>query len=139
MEFDPDALYSMMKLAVRQMVDGGYKQIIAHFERYSCLYGRRERLDELRECGAMLQLNFDRLLGRDGLLRRNPWRRLMKEGYVDYLGSDTHGMHFRPLHVKSAVEWLTAEVDAGIVRHVMVDNIHALLGEQSASRRESKA
>ena len=128
LEFDPGAIYAMMQFAVRQMVEAGYRPIIAHIERYECLYGRTDRLDELRGGGAALQLNFDRLLERDGLFRRNPWRRLMKEGRVDFLGSDTHGMDFRPLRVDRAVAWLHSQVEGDIVRRVLQENTRCLLG-----------
>ena len=127
-EFDPDAIYAMMTYAVRQRTEAGYRPIIAHIERYECLYDRPDRLEELRGGGAALQLNFDRLLERDGLFRRNPWRRLMKEGRVDYLGSDTHGMDFRPLRVDRAVAWLRSEVEGDVVRRVLEENTRCLLG-----------
>lgn len=132
-EFDEDTLYSKIQLAMRELTDGGYIPIIAHYERYQCLYRRVERLDELRAKGALLQLNFDRLLEKDRLFRPNLWRKLLKDGYVDFLGSDTHGMEFRPLHVKQAMAWLTADVRAELRKRILTDNIRLLLGQDGAA------
>ena len=126
-EYDPGALYSVIQHSVRELIYNGYRPIIAHYERYQCLTGRIERLEELRSNGALLQLNFDRLLDKDSLFRRNPWRRQFRDGYVDFLGSDTHGMKFRPLHVDRALEWIEDEVDPEIARTVLGENIDMLI------------
>lgn len=125
-EFDPGVMYNVIQHAVRELFAGGYRPIIAHFERYQCLNERIDRLDELHDHGALLQMNFDRLLGKEGFFRRNFWRRLMREGYVDFLGSDTHGVNFRPLHVDQAMAWMRDEVDPGILRRVLEKNIRML-------------
>ncbi|MBR1558726.1 MAG: hypothetical protein IJ646_00650 [Clostridia bacterium] len=125
-EFDPSVLYSVIQHAMRELFSAGYRPIVAHYERYRCLNGREDRLEELRSHGAMLQMNFDRLLDKEGFFRRNPWRRQLREGFVDFLGSDTHGMGFRPLHAKQAVAWLTSEVDPELVHVILERNIRLL-------------
>lgn len=129
-EFEPEAQYTTITFAVRDLCDNGYKPIIAHFERYRCLYQRKERLAELRKQGAKLQLNFDRLIGKGNFLHPNDWRRLLKEGYVNYLGSDTHGTKFRPLHVDQAMDWLEMDVRQDIMERIMGENIGLLSGLQ---------
>lgn len=126
-EFEPTTLFSVMQNAMRELFSSGYRPIIAHYERYRCLNGREDRLEELRSHGAMLQMNFDRLLDKEGIFRRNPWRRQVREGFVDFLGSDTHGMNFRPLHVKQAVHWLKSEVDPEICHMLLERNPRLLI------------
>lgn len=126
-EYEPNVLYSVIQHSLRELICSGYRPIIAHYERYRCLAGRIERLEELRANGAMLQLNFDRLLDRDSILRRNPWRRQFREGFVDFLGSDTHGMGFRPLHVDQALSWIEREADPELARMVLGTNIDMLI------------
>ena len=129
-EFDPDVLYSVIQQAVRDVSYGGYRPIIAHYERYRCLEGRVDRLEELRGNGAMLQMNFSRLLARDTLFKRNPWRRQLKDGYVDFLGSDTHGLGFRPPHIDRAVEWMRREVDRDTRNTILKYNARLLTEPQ---------
>jgi len=126
-EFEPETQYSTITFAVRELRDNGYKPIIAHFERYRCLYQRKERLAELRKHGAKLQLNYDRLIEKGNFLHPNGWRKLLKDGYVDYLGSDTHGMKFRPLHVDQAMDWLELDVSPEISEKIMDRNISYLI------------
>ena len=126
-EYETEVPYTTILQSMRVLTENGYRPIIAHFERYRCLYQKRERLEELRGKGALLQLNFDRLLDRDGFFRPNIWRRLLKDGYVDFLGSDTHGMKFRPLHVKQAMEWMQADVNAAVRNRILEENMQLLL------------
>ena len=126
-EFDNETQYSTMLRAVREFRDNRYTPIIAHYERYRCLYQRRERLEELRKAGTMLQLNFGRLIGKGSLFRPNEWRKLLRDGYVDFLGSDTHGMEFRPLRVAQPMEWMNEGVKPETRKQIMATNIRLLL------------
>ena len=132
-EFMPWTIFRDIFDAVSILGMNGYIPIIAHFERYECLLKRTDRLSELKNAGALLQLNFDRLLDKETLFRKNIWKRLLQDGYVDFLGSDTHGTHFRPLHVQEALETVSASVDLEILDRVMSDNIGLLKGIRNNS------
>ena len=126
-EFDPNVIFLGLRSAVRDLTSHGYYPIIAHYERYRCLKDDKERLMQLRYDGAMLQMNFDTLLAKDGFFHKNPWRRLLSEGYVDFLGSDTHGMDFRPPHIDRVVQWMREELDPGLSDRILNRNIQLLL------------
>lgn len=126
-EFEPSVQFSEMKRALRALSGDGYRPVLAHFERCHCLRGHPERLSDIREVGAMLQMNFDCLSQRGSLLRRNPWRNLVKAGYVDFLGSDTHGMRFRPMQVQAALSWLRQGIPPEMFRRITEDNIRLLI------------
>ena len=53
---------------------------------------------------------------------------MLKEGYVDFLGSDTHGMNFRPLVVQEALAWMKNGVPREVSERVLRKNIQLLLG-----------
>ena len=128
-EFDPAIIYSGIQYAVRSLADNGYQPIIAHFERYECLFGRQERIEELRNDGAYLQLNFDRILEKDFIFHRNPWHRHLLNGDVDFLGSDTHGPAFRPLHADKATQWLSGHKERSMLRELLEQNPGRLIGK----------
>jgi protein-tyrosine phosphatase len=127
-EFMPWTIFRDIFDAVSVLGMNGYIPVIAHFERYECLFKRTDRLTELRNVGALLQLNFDRLLDKETLFRKNIWKRLLLDGYVDFLGSDTHGINFRPLHVEEALENVSMSVDLEILDQVLSHNIAKLKG-----------
>lgn len=125
-EFSPDCPYSYLRNGLRELQIHGYHPILAHFERYSCLR-EKEHLFQVKEQGILLQMNFDTLLQREFFFHKNPWRQMVKEGLVDYLGSDCHGMDFRPLHVYEAYQWVLRNVDTEIRNRMFVQNINKII------------
>lgn len=125
-EFEPDCLYSYMASGLRELQSCGYRPILAHFERYRCLR-EWERLDELKERGTLLQMNFDTLLLGGSVFHRNPWKKAIENGLVDYLGSDCHGTHFRPLETAKAVRRLTSWIDPASADELLYERAADLL------------
>lgn len=127
-EFDPQCAGSLMVGGLRQLQANGYSPVLAHVERYACLR-KKGALHHLKDMGILLQVNFDTLLEKDRLFSRNPWRAMVKDGMIDYLGSDCHGTDFRPLYASRAVEWLRSEVDPAVLDQMFHINIKKILTE----------
>lgn len=125
-EFEPDCLYQVMLTGLQELKQSGYRPVLAHFERYGCLR-KRERLAELRERGYLLQMNYDRLREKDTLFHRNPWRKLVRDGMVDYLGSDCHGTALRPLHAEEAYRWMEAKLPSSQRQKILYENIKKII------------
>lgn len=85
-EFAPLILPSAGKYMVKKVLDMGFVPIVAHVERYSCFKTRD--LQELKRLGCKLQINI-------GSEKPKYIVRLLKEGYIDFLGSDAHGVKRR--------------------------------------------
>lgn len=64
--------------------------IIAHPERYSFIQKDPEKALELKEQGCLLQCNFASLIGLYGKDAQKAIKILLKNDYVDFLGSDCH-------------------------------------------------
>ena len=126
LEFDPYVPFNYMKQGFRDLQSAGYRIVLAHFERYKCL--REEgRLKELKQQDILLQMNYDMLLEKDGVFRKNIWRRYVQDGTVDLLGSDTHGTHFRPIHASEAFQWLESSVDRETINRILYRNVDRIL------------
>lgn len=133
-EFEPECPYFYLLRATRELINSGYFPILAHYERYSCLL-KKERLEELKQQGALLQLNFD-TLRRRGWFRGNSFRRDLKAGLVDYLGSDCHGLQFRPLHIKEVYQWLERNVSEELIDRILYTNVERIF--ESNMTKEKK-
>ena len=125
-EFDPRCPYSQLTMGLQELQQNGYLPILAHFERYECLWDT-ERLDKLKKRGILLQMNMDPLLRDDHMFRKNIWRSILLDGYVDYLGSDCHGIHFRPLQLEKSMRWIEENVTSRLQRRILRANIRAIL------------
>ncbi len=104
-EFGEDATFSEIRAGLVAVMDTGHIPIVAHYERYKSLVPSR-RIKQLREIGALFQLNFDTVQRYYGIFRRNDFRKDLKKGLVDFMGSDCHGTHFRKLRIVPSVEWM---------------------------------
>ena len=70
----------------------GYQVIIAHVERYEWM--TYQKVEALKKEGALIQINSDSYLGYTSWKEKRFVKKLLKNGLVDYVASDTHS--FRP-------------------------------------------
>lgn len=70
----------------------GLRPILAHPERYSYYYNKKERYDELHQAGLAFQINLLSLAGAYGKAEQKVAQYLISKGYVDFIGSDIHNM-----------------------------------------------
>ena len=68
----------------------GYIPVLAHPERYSYYANDFEALEEFKELGCLFQLNWMSLVGRYGPQARKQAQFLLKNGWIDFIGSDLH-------------------------------------------------
>ena len=76
--------------AAERLWDLGYDLLLAHPERAAPVPGADDRLLELVDRGALLQVNATSLLGRHGTRARGVAERLLGDGLVWCLASDGH-------------------------------------------------
>lgn len=127
-EFYPDSRFESIQSAVRGILDAGYHPVIAHMERYQCLYRNRDRVDSLHNIGAVMQINAEMII-----LHRffNQWQgyyfSLIRDGLIDCVASDAHNTDSRPLKLQKAREKLervfgatqALQLTDGIPRHLL--------------------
>ena len=75
---------------VFEMLTQNYKPVLAHFERYTFLFGSVEKAIEWREKGIEIQLNLNSLTGHYGPDVKKQAERLVDSGAIDFVASDCH-------------------------------------------------
>ncbi len=75
---------------VYEMKVAGYIPILAHPERYTYFQEDYSLIDELKEDGLLFQSNFASILGYYGKGSEKLLKYMLKNEYVDYLGTDIH-------------------------------------------------
>jgi tyrosine-protein phosphatase YwqE len=68
----------------------GYKPVLAHPERYLFLHQKYSEYDKLKNAGCLFQLNLLSLSNFYGKEVNSNAVKLLKEGFIDFVGSDTH-------------------------------------------------
>ena len=83
----------------------GYQPVIAHPERYTYFGRTKEKYEEFKEAGHYLQVNLLSLTGYYGKIVQEIAQMLVKNKYVDFLGTDLH--HIRHLNALQSASHLT--------------------------------
>ena len=127
LEFSPDISYSTMFQALREVAMTSYFPVLAHVERYGCL--REEgRIEELRALGVMLQMNYAHIAGKWYDADTKWCRKILKENYIDVLGTDMHNCKDRGPRVQAAMEWMKKHLDEDYLEQITTLNAQAILG-----------
>ncbi len=93
-----------VKRGVSLIAGSGYIPVIAHVERYACLFGKIREVEAFVESGALVQVNADSLkLGVLSPVGRMA-RRLLAEGLVHMIASDAHNVTTRAPNLSEAYE-----------------------------------
>lgn len=128
-EFLPETVYSYIFRAVKELILAGYHPIIAHAERYQALRDQ-EKLQEIRAQGAYIQLNF-RSAGGRWYNETTKWcRKVLREGSVDFLGTDMHNIKERGPETGRAVAWMSKSLDCDYTEAVLKGNALKILGDK---------
>jgi protein-tyrosine phosphatase len=112
--------------ALRGIRKQGVTIVIAHPERYVGYDPGSTLIEEWREEGAILQVNYGSLLGRYGDEARTRAFRMLESGWVDCLASDFHGRPGLRLFIEGSrrlFQELGAEETWGRLTHENPDRI----------------
>lgn len=105
-EFNVRTPFRQIREAIRLISEARYRPIIAHVERYISLVKRIERIEELLDMKALLQMNISSVEG--GFLNESKrWcRKLVKEGYITFFATDAHNVDSRAPYTQDFIPWI---------------------------------
>lgn len=101
-EFNPSDTYAYIKNGIQEISLTGNTPILAHMERYEALAKDTDRIEELIEMGALMQVNAGSIEGRNGFILKQKVLGWIKKGYIDFVASDGHNLDTRPLSMQKA-------------------------------------
>lgn len=126
MEYKYEVEFPYIKESVQEVLRHGYIPIVAHIERYRCME-KLEYVEFLREIGAMIQVNADAIIGKDGFRAKGYTKKLLKNRLVDFVGSDSHGIKQRNSHMGKCQEYLYKKYDSRYVDKILEKNAREIL------------
>lgn len=100
-DFDMQEEYKTIETAVRIFLNEGYIPVLAHIERYPCFGKKNSLIENLRDMGALIQINASSILKR---YRQPMVKRLLRYEEVDLIASDTHNLKTRPPLMRTAYQ-----------------------------------
>lgn len=94
-EFSTSSHYSDIRYAVQSMVNDGFYPILAHIERYECLWSDVERITRLKKMGAYLQVNANTIVHPIHKQQRKQLEGLLRRKVIDFIATDAHDTRVR--------------------------------------------
>lgn len=129
-EFSNYISYRELHQAMRNIILARYTPIIAHMERYECLFKQRERISELKKMGVYFQMNVESVIGGFFDNRARECKRLILEGDIQFLGTDMHDLKYRPPKMKEAMKWIDKKVPDELKRKLLYENPIRILNNE---------
>ncbi|WP_147369461.1 CpsB/CapC family capsule biosynthesis tyrosine phosphatase [Lachnotalea sp. AF33-28] len=129
-EFSPSQHFPYMRDAVCELTAQGYLPILAHVERYECLEGRMDRIEELSDRGAYLQANADSILKTAGVFGNKFLKKLLKKEYIDFIGSDSHDLKSRPPSLSRCADYIQKKFNREYAERILFQNPKRLLEDK---------
>lgn len=126
-EFQPEVSVYDMRNAIRNILRKGYRPVIAHVERYAELYKKPDFVRELREYGALFQVNASSVakirFGKTASFIKS----LFKRSYVDVIATDAHSTEVYTPIMSEAAKKIARSYGDEVAKKVCLTNPLAII------------
>ena len=121
-DFPANVDFFELNNAMNQLQRMGYHPILAHTERYRCLFTHRNWIRDFADGGGIIQINASSVNGDWGSVAKMQWKWLIKEGLAHIISSDGHNLTTRPPKMSVCLPYLQKHCDAQTIRELTWDN-----------------
>ena len=116
MDFPETVDFFELKNAVSLLQREGYFVILAHVERYRCLFGKLSWIEDFIDEGGIVQLNAGSVNGAWGKACAKQWKKLVSKGLAHVISTDAHNMTSRPPQMSVCMAFLQKHCDPQTVK-----------------------
>lgn len=129
-EFPVSESYNTIRAALHNLLINGYLPVLAHIERYKCLYQNYEDIHELLELGVYMQMNMSSIQGNITNGRTRFCRKLIEKGYVHFLSTDSHSDGMRAPRMREGAEIIRKKFGDEVLNQLLKENGLKMLSNQ---------
>lgn len=126
-EFLPDAAFDHIKQGIVRLQMKGYRVLLAHAERYTCIRASMDNAEQLVDMGVKIQINTGSITGAGGWKLKKTARSLLMQNLVFCVGTDAHDAVKRAPRMKKAAEYVSRNYGEEYMRQIFCRNAKALL------------
>lgn len=126
-EFDPYESVNNIVYCVNKLLKHDYIPIIAHIERCLNLFTESAQILNLQNMGCLFQINAYSLQGETDMRIKTFARKLLKEKYITFIGSDSHRINHRTYMIKNGVDYIYRHCDIGYAKDICYRNAENIL------------
>ena len=126
-EFSPADPFEYICQGIQQIQLKGYEVILAHIERYQCMYKGMGYAEHLNRMGVKIQVNADSITGNGGWKAKRLVRELLEDRLVFCVGTDAHNPKRRPPRMRKAAEYVEKKCGEDYARRIFFSNPRVML------------
>lgn len=112
------------------LINMGYKVILAHPERYISFQKDFNKVYELKELGVLLQSNVGSILGDYGRGAKKTIKRLLKENLITFMGTDIHHNKEEYTFIEKAKKKMGKYLTQNQINNIFENNAKVLLNDK---------
>ncbi len=128
-EFHPAVDYRSLQRGLKEIRLGGYRPILAHIERYACMYNDGiSYAEELIDMGVVIQVNASSF--KDGFKTARFVKKLLKYELVHLIATDSHSDGTRSPNIESCVSYITKKYGEDYVEELLSHNPKKILNNE---------
>lgn len=116
--------------AMNKLRSVGYHTILAHTERYRCLFQHFKWIEEYVSEGGIVQINASSVTGSWGTLAKMQWKKLIKEDLVHIISTDGHNLTTRPPKFSVCMDYLRKHCDPETIEMLTWENAWRVVEDQ---------
>lgn len=126
-EFPSSDSYLNIRTGLHRLLINGYLPVLAHVERYDCLYQDFEGIDNMIRLGAYMQMNISSIIG--SVTNKNTafCKKLMQYGLIHLVGTDSHSDHIRTPRMKEGISYIRRKYGEDTINQLLFENTKKLL------------
>lgn len=129
-EFDYMSRKQDIRNGVINVLNSGKTPIVAHVERYINTIDDEDFIYDLKDLGALIQVNASSVDGDMGTAARNYTRKLLKDKLVDLVASDAHSAGHRAPRMKNCVKWIISKCGEEYAKEVAFSNAMKIINNE---------
>ncbi len=129
-EFDPSVEFTYLRDGMGELLRYGYFPILAHVERYDCLYAKKGRIKELSNSGIYFQVNASSCLKGFMSEDRKRIKMLLNEAYIHFIGTDAHSNRTRAPRIRQCVAYLYKKLGDEQARNILFTNPEKIIQDK---------
>ena len=121
-EFAVNVNYDILKNSLYRILLEGFIPVLAHVERYDCLYKKISLVEDLVNMGAYIQVNTESVTKNTPRRIRKFVNKLIDNDLLHIIASDTHDMKHRKPQFNECIALLRKKYNDEYIKMLLIDN-----------------
>jgi len=126
-EFAVSDEYPYIKTGIHRLLIHGYLPVLAHVERYECLYLNYAGINRLIELGAYMQMNISGISGKITDRKTGFCKKLLEYGLIHFIATDSHSDNMRAPQMREGLNYIKKKYGDDVVNQLLIENPSKLL------------